>query len=527
MSTSNATIADSSPLQRNAALLKSEYMKNLFAVSASVLGSVLAELIDTIFVSRRLGPTAMAAVNMSMPLYLILCCIGSLLAGGGFVLASRQLGLSNPGQAESLCRTSFLYTLAAGLLLTLIGLPLARPLADLVGGGGALSDMIYTYVAALLPFSVAFTELYIPSFFLQLDGKTTQITIMTVIMIALNAFLNWLFMFVFDFGLTGAALASGLSTLAAAIYGLAELNRPPTSFSLRRLFAKRSGAAGNPAQIIRDGSPFALGNLCDAARLLLLNSIILSWGGEKAAIEWAVLNTFFELSLTITSGVPQAGAPMMGVFSGARENSGIRILNKLECRAGLAASAVFTVLLLLFEKPIGVLFRISGTSDMHLPFLCLGVTVALQLLSTVWSTLFQSSGRIFFSNFLVLLRRFLLPVLTAWILMPSGAFFWLFLPVSALLTLAVGLIATWGFSRHTKNTQHALSPVLLLDDYLVREHKVLDFSIRSDVKEICSASERIADFCASNDMPPGTVMRLQLSVEELLTVIRSRNPKSR
>ena len=74
------------------------------------------------------------------------------------------------------------------------------------------------------------------------------------------------------------------------------------------------------------GSPAAVGNLMDAVRLFLLNSLILLTLGTKGAAVWAVLNSLSELSLCISSGVPQAAGPMIAVFHSVKENSGIRIL---------------------------------------------------------------------------------------------------------------------------------------------------------------------------------------------------------
>ena len=69
-----------------------------------------------------------------------------------------------------------------------------------------------------------------------------------------------------------------------------------------------------------------------------------------------------------------------------------------------------------------------------------------------------------------------------------------------------------------------MSRFLLLDDYLEREKKVLDFSIVPTAENICSASEQIIDFCRHNHMDSKQTMKLQLSIEELLTVIVQENP---
>ncbi len=521
----NTTDTHNFQFRRRTSLLKKEYVKNLVPVSLSVLGGTVNVLIDNVFISRKHGAAALAAVNMSIPVYLFMCFIGALVAGGGCVRAADALGHDDTKQAEKIFRTVIFYSVCAGIILTASGLLLADPVSGILGQGRSISGMICEYISALLPFTAAFIALYIPTFFLQLEGKSTHITIMSLIMIALDALLDWVLMYVLSIGLKGAALASGISTLLAAVYGIAVLGHGSSVFSLRSFKAAIKPEMKETRLIIKSGSAIALGNLLDLVRLLILNSLIFRIGGENAAAVWAVMNTFFEISLMITSGFPQAGAPMIGVFSGAMENTGIRILNRIECQTGLIASAVFSALLLLFADRLAVFFIVEA--DLRGPFICLGLTVPLQLIASVWSSVLNNCGRSLFAGLLVIMSRFLLPVATALLLTLAGAYIWLFLPVAALLVLAVGLLVSWLYSRRTRNTPHELSSVLLLDDYLEREHKVLDFSIHGNGEDICNASEQLSGFCLENDMNPKMTIRLQLSIEELLTVIRHKNPKAK
>jgi Na+-driven multidrug efflux pump len=79
-------------LKQDDRLLKREYLRTLFPVMFSVLGATVNALIDSVFVSQRLGENALAAVNLSMPVYLILCTLGSLISGGSSVCSAREAG---------------------------------------------------------------------------------------------------------------------------------------------------------------------------------------------------------------------------------------------------------------------------------------------------------------------------------------------------------------------------------------------------------------------------------------------------
>ena len=71
-----------SSLKSDDRVLKKAYFKALFPIMFSVLGATVNALIDSAFVSQRLGSGGIAAVNLSMPIYLVICTIGSLIAGG-------------------------------------------------------------------------------------------------------------------------------------------------------------------------------------------------------------------------------------------------------------------------------------------------------------------------------------------------------------------------------------------------------------------------------------------------------------
>lgn len=493
--------------------LTREYLKNLFPMIFSVLGGTINTLIDSVFISARLGETALAAVNMSMPVYLVVCTLGTLIVGGASVLSSREAGAQRMDKAVEYCRTAFTVCALFGSLLMAAGALLCHPVTDMLSQGSGLEEYIYGYCFVTM-FSIPSLILsYLPIYYLQLDGKSHEITVMMRIMIITDVVLDYVLLYLIPLGVYGAALASLLSTLASCIYGFYALARGFSNYHVRPVKFGMSQVG----EIVRNGSPSALGNFADAVKLLLLNSIVLYAGGTSAAAVWAVLNTMSELAVAITSGVPAAAAPMMGAYVSSRENGGLRILVRLQMRWGLLLTAVYAVLLVVGSGVLRKVFSIN--QSLFMPLSCLGVYVVIDGVIGIWTVFFQAAGRLLLSNLLMLGRKLLFPVAAAWALMLTGGYLWLFAPVAAVCTILMGLAATQMVYSKNKTGDHALSRILLLDDYLEREKKVLDFSIVPTVENICSASGQIVDFCTINHLDPRQTMRLQLSIEELLTVI--------
>ena len=506
-------------LRRDDRFLAAEYRRVLFPVMFSVLGGTINALIDSVFVSRSMGASALSAVNLSMPVYLVLCTLGALVSSGGAVLSAQAAGRDNMKKAAELYRTALTCSLLMGLLATLLGLLFLGPLAGLLAGRNSVRSGVEAYCRVTLAGGAVYVVSYIPLRYLQLEGKTAQISRMILLMVATDVALDYVLLYPLRMGLSGAALASVIAMLVSGAYGFIALEQGFSNYRFRRLRLNLRELG----EIARYGSPAALGNLCDTGKLLAVNTLILSTGGESAAAVWAVLNTLSELSLVITVGVPRAGNAMLGVYFTARENSGIRTLVRLECVTGTICSCLFAAALAALAGPIGTLFRVS--EPMLIPLLCLGLSVVLNTLCCVLETCFNAEGRNALSNVLVAQRRLVFPVAALFGISLLHGVLWLFLPVGGALALGFGLLIPAILSQASRKTKAPLSRVLLLDDTLTRENKVLDFSIPAHIEEACAAAERISDFCAFHGMDAKLVMRLGLSIEELINVIIAKSPE--
>ena len=493
--------------------LRRQYLINLFPIMFSILGGTVNALIDSVFISLVLGKDGLSAVTLSMPVYLVLCSLGALIASGGSLLSAREAGKENIGSAVGYYHSSLTLTFICGVLFSAFAF-FCRPLSDLLAQGSLLNEYIYQYIFVSLLGSLPFMMLYSPVFYLQLAGKRKEITMMTFIMVSLDAILDAVLLFIYPMGITGAAIASVASTLIACIYGFACLNRKGSDY---RFSPKKIGVKGTRS-IIRFGSPTALGNFYDAVRLLIINALILKIAGVSGAAVWAILNTLSELSLIIVSGIPQAAAPMTGVYYAAHENTGIRVLFKIEMVVAFVMSMIFGVSLLVLHGPLEILF--NSPEDLTLPLLALSLSVLANVISTIWSVYFNTAGRIGLSNFITVMRRLVFPIAVLFIYgIRRELYLWNFLPISAVLSIILTWMIVVVISARSKKSKVPLSGMLLLDDHLERENKVLDYSVAADIESVCDASERIKEFCQANNMDKKNIYRMGLAIEELLTVM--------
>jgi len=504
-------------MNQNDNLLKNQYLKILFPLMFSVLGGTINALIDSVIVSQRLGGNGLAAVNASMPMYLFLCTIGSLLCGGAWILSSKYLGKEKIKEANEVYNNGLCWVIIVGIAIMVLGVILHEEVAGLLGGDISIYEYVRQYILVSFYGALPCMLIYIPMYYLQLEGKGKQISITVAIMVASDFCLDILLLFVFNMGMYGAALASVIANVLCCIYGFLALHKQPSNFSISKEAFRPAGLM----QIIKNGYPVCLGNLFDAVKLLILNLLILYQFGSRAMALWAILNTILELSLVISSGVARAANSMLSVYMSAMENSRIRMLIKIQIEIGIILSVIFGILLSVFCKPIGLMF--STDEFLLLPFIMVGLTTILHTVSDIWSGYFQITDMAWISGIQSLFRRLLFPILALLIVLYFGMEMYTFLPLGAFLTLFFSYLLTFIVSVRSSKTDRPRSSILLLDDYLSNNNKVIDFSLNANMEEACTASEQISDFCTENHLQASQSMKIQIAIEELIKIIIGRS----
>ena len=227
---------------------------------------------------------------------------------------------------------------------------------------------------------------------------------------------------------------------------------------------------------------------------------------------FTVVCSMSDFTLCIVSGVPQTGAPLIGVFRGERNDPAQRDLIRLELRYGLALSGAAAALIALLPGPVCALFGLaSGEAEAALRLFALSLPLAM--VCNVLICYYNAAGRVALSNSIVFCRMFLFAVVPAWLLAPLGTAVWCFRPLAEVLTLLVLIPLLRWFTPRTKDR----SPILLLDTR--PNQQVIDISIENDIQEAVDAAAQIVDFCEQNGMDDRRTMAVSLAIEEMLNIL--------
>lgn len=502
-------------LRQDERFLRKAFHESLLPCMLSILSSTVNILVDGVLVGQRIGVDALSAISFCVPVYLSLCVVGSFLVSGTAIEASRAIGRRQTEKSQQLYHTAVWSCVAVSLVITAAGLALSEPLAALLCQDPAVRPYVADYTSVTLFGALPKILIYVPFWFLRMDGRAKEVASMMLVMGAGNVVLDFIFLYPLHLGIQGAAWASVLSTAAACLLGFVRLCDARSSFHLGRVCVTDFSAW---KEIAASGSPSALNNLFQTLRLLAVNTLLLKAGGKELVAAFTAVNCISAFSLCIVDGVPQAASAILAICSGERDNGSAVLLIRRAWRTGVVCCAAFSVAVILGADGIAAVYGLPLSLRTAMVFLSAGMFPALWC--SILTGYYNVSGRARWANSIICCRVFLA---AAVVLYGSVVFHWnpwCFLLLAEVVTVALWCLAAMVY--HKRYPQY--SRWLFMDRSLEKAGRVLNFSVAGTVAQVCEASERIADFCAENRMDMRQCMRFSLSLEEIMTMVLQVNP---
>jgi putative efflux protein, MATE family len=318
----------------------------------SQLITVLYNMADTFFIGQTGDPNQVAAANLSMPLFVFLTAIANLFGIGGASLISRSLGAGKRKKAIHTAAfsiwTSIAVALIYGIFIYLIS-PIVLPLLGANEGTYHFCRqyIFWTIAIGAVP-TVLNSEL---AHLVRSEGNSKQASFGMTLGAVLNIILDPIFIFPLHMEIAGAALATVISNLAAAIYfiSLIRLNRYDTVLTLNP--SAYSMKEHIPSEVIFVGFPSALMNLMGILSNTTLNRLMSSYSNEAIA-GVGIAKKIDMVSFGIATGMSQGVVPLIG-YNYSQKNYGR--MKKAIVRTfslSLSVATIFTVLLFTCAQPM-------------------------------------------------------------------------------------------------------------------------------------------------------------------------------
>ena len=278
--------------------------------------SVLYSIVDRIYISTipLTGETALAGVGVCGPVVTMLGAFAFLVGVGGAPLMSINMGAGRPEEARRILSNSFLVLCVCAVVLTAVVFPLQRPMLMFFGA----SEVTYPYAEEYFSIYLCGTVFNLLSLgmnqFIISQGLAKKGMFSVVLGAALNIALDPLFIFAFDMGVAGAAVATVLSQLASCVYVLCVL--------FGRSVQVRIGFGGYSLKLIgriliTGISPFLI-IFVDSVMIISMNAVLQSYGGAELGdrlITCATIAQSFMLVVTMPLGGISGGTQTILAFN--------------------------------------------------------------------------------------------------------------------------------------------------------------------------------------------------------------------
>ena len=311
-----------------------------FSVPAiiAMIAIALYNVVDSIFVGRGVGSLALTAVTIAFPIMIIMMAFGMLIGIGATALISIRLGQNRKEEAEQILGNAFAMILVLGVALPAVTLAFLDPILIYLG---ATPDVL-GYARDFTIIIMLGTIFQLISFGLnnviRAEGNP-MISMGTMLFSAvMNTILNPIFIFTFDMGIRGSALATVLTQVLVSAYILYHFTKGKGNLKLRR----RNIRLERPiiAQVSAIGlSPFLL-QVAASFTSFLYNTELLLHGGEMAVAAMGVISRTTMMILMPIFGINQGSQPIIGYNYGAKKYDRVK-------RALMLASAAATVICLI------------------------------------------------------------------------------------------------------------------------------------------------------------------------------------
>jgi len=424
----------------------------------AMVGTVVMSLyniVDRIFIGQVVGPLAISGLALTFPFMIVLMAFGMLIGAGSASRISITLGQNDKHKAEKILGNAVTLTFIISGTAIILSLIFMDDILRLFGGTENTLQYAREFMQIIIPGGI-FTALYFGlNNILRASGHPRKAMYNILLGAIVNIILDPLFIYVFDWGIQGAALATVIAyivgTINVSVHFFAKsspLRFHMENFRLDKEIVKSILSIGM--------SPFSM-QIGTSVVVILINSTLLKHGGDLAIGAYGIINSINMLVVMFIIGLNQGSQPIVGYNYGAGNYHRMFETLRLGVIIGTILSCIGFIIGMFFPHQVVSLFT-SDKELIEIAAMAQRITVTVFPIigfQIVISNFFQSIGKAKMSIFLSLTRQFIF-LIPAILVLPvfwglNGA--WASMPVSDGLSSIVTFVTFLFFYRKFKNNE--------------------------------------------------------------------------
>ena len=421
----------------------------------AMTASSLYNMVDSIFIGQGVGALAISGLAVTFPFMNLSAAFGAGVGVGSSSYLSVKLGQKDYSTAQRILGNNVTLNVIIGLLFSAVSLIFLDPILFFFGASEQTLPYAREYMVIILLGNII-THLYFGmNAVLRAASKPREAMYTTIFTVVLNSLLDPLFIYTFDLGIRGAAIATILSQTVALVWQIRLFSDKSQLLHLKRGIYKLDNTIVK--NILGIGiSPFAM-NATACLVAIFVNQRLLEYGGDLAVGAYGIANRVAFIFIMINFGVSQGMQPIAGYNYGAQNYDRLMRVLKLAMIAGTCiTTSGFLVAEFIPHICVGLF-----TSDTELTELSVnGLRIMMAAMPIVGyqmivTNFFQSIGKAKISIFLSLSRQllFLVPLIGVLPLFFGVNGVWVAMPISDSFSALFALVMMVRYMRMFKKLQ--------------------------------------------------------------------------
>lgn len=420
-------------------------------------------IVDAIYVGQWCGAYAITAVALVFPLMNLQAAVGTLVGLGCSASASITLGQGDFNRAFRVLGHCVVLGLIIGALVGFGPLPWLDDILKAFGAEGKTLQPARDFMLVMMlgyPITSSFMNL---THLMRASGYPVKAMVSLLISVVVNVIAAPIFIYCFDWGMTGAALATIVAQATGLAWTLLHYMRKRSVLHLRRGIYKLNGVIVR--RIFAVGMPPCLLNICACVIVVVFNQLFLKYDGQMGVGAYGVVNRILFFFVMVVLGITQGMQPIAGYNLGLGNYARVKRVLYYAMAVATGVTAFGTLAVELFPREIVSIFARESDDDARrlAEIAAHGIQLIAIFFPLVGSQIvignfFQAIGRPMMSIFLNLTRQmfFLLPCLWILPLWLGECGIWLAQVAADGLSAALGFTVLYFFFRrafHNRDTR--------------------------------------------------------------------------
>ena len=420
----------------------------------AILGMTVSSLysvIDRIFIGNGVGPYAISGLALTMPMMNLMMAFGAMIGAGASAMISIRMGQKRMEDATNILGNTLILNFIIGFLIMVVGLVFLDDILTAFGASAMTLPYARDFMQIVLLSSLFSSNFYGLNNVMRATGYPKKAMYSSMLSVGVNLILAPIFIFVFHWGIRGAALATAIAQFCGFVWVFGHFLNKSHFIHFQQGYFKLK------KRIIRDilsigMSPFLM-NVGASVVAMIINMSLHEYGGggersDMAIGAYGIVNAVAILFVMVTLGLTMGMQPTVGYNYGAKQNDRALKAYKLTAIAAVLVTTTGFAIAMFIPRQLASLF----TTDQDLinqsvvalrTVLLMFPFVGFQIVTT---SFFQSVGKAYLAIILSLSRQllFLIPFVLifprfwglhgVWMASPAGDFLATAITITLIIT---------------------------------------------------------------------------------------------